>query len=152
MEGCTPHVGFRFINFIISLPLNTLVTAGILTVFLKARDDPASTGFKDLWQPQYFLNLLGTIVLVDLILAVGFMLLIVPGIIFALMFSYAVLSVIDKGLGPMAAFKESARITKGHRWDLLISCLVSMIAMIHVFRTLCAIPPNTINRRDLVVR
>ena len=44
----------------------------------------------------------------------GFLLLIIPGVIAATTFIFAPYLVVDKGLGPIAALKESARITKGN--------------------------------------
>ena len=51
-------------------------------------------------------------------------LLIVPGVIFALMFMFATMIVIDRGLGPIESMKESRRITTGYKWKLLGLALV----------------------------
>jgi uncharacterized membrane protein len=51
-------------------------------------------------------------------------LLIVPGIIFGLMFMFSTFLVIDRELGPIEALKESNHITHGHKWRLLGFSLV----------------------------
>jgi len=43
----------------------------------------------------------------------------VPGIIFMLMFMFTTFMVIERELGPIDAMKESRRITRGHKWQLL---------------------------------
>jgi uncharacterized membrane protein len=43
----------------------------------------------------------------------------VPGIIFMLMFMFTTFIVIERELGPIDAMKESRRITRGHKWQLL---------------------------------
>lgn len=53
-----------------------------------------------------------------LIVAVGFALLIVPGLIAAVMFGFAPFLVADDERSPIDALKESARLTKGYRWPL----------------------------------
>lgn len=95
-------------------------------------------------------------------MAVGFLLLIVPGIIFALMFLFTTFIVIDRQLGPIEAMKESNRITRGHKWrllgllllltlinilglmalglGLLISIPVSSLAFTYAYRTLSGTP------------
>lgn len=49
----------------------------------------------------------------------GFLLFIVPGIIFSLKFMFAPYLVIDKGMGPIEALKASSKITDGIKWDLV---------------------------------
>jgi len=49
----------------------------------------------------------------------GLLLLIFPGVIWALKFSLAPILVIDKKMKPIEALKESARLTMGAKWDLL---------------------------------
>lgn len=105
---------------------------------------------------NYFLAslLFGAIVLAGLIL------LIVPGIIWAIKFQYFVYFIVDKELTPIEALKASSRITKGVKWNLFLlglelvainilgflalgvglflSIPTSMIAKAHVFRKLSA--------------
>jgi uncharacterized membrane protein len=56
---------------------------------------------------------------VGILVAVGFVLLIVPGIIAMLMFMFSSFIVIDREKGPIESMAVSKLITKGKRWPLL---------------------------------
>lgn len=147
-----------FPSFLLSLIVSTLLYTGLITIYLKAHDNPASPSYADYWRPQPFLRYLGASLLLGIVIIIGCFLLIVPGVIAAVVFSFTGYLVIDKGLNPIAALKESARITKGNRWKLFLLGLailglsilaaipfllgllvmgpVSMLAGVHAYRTL----------------
>lgn len=60
-----------------------------------------------------------TMLLYLLIVAGGLLLLIVPGVVWAVKYFLAPYLVIDKGLGPIEAIKLSAKMTDGVKWDLI---------------------------------
>jgi uncharacterized membrane protein len=72
--------------------------------------------------------------LYTLIVIAGCFLLIVPGIIWSIKYQYAIYLAVDKGLGPMAALKASARLTNGLKWDVfafgLVVQIVSMLGFL----------------------
>ncbi len=55
-----------------------------------------------------------------LIVAGGMFLLVIPGIIWGVQFSFAGFVVVDEGLGPVEALKRSSQLTRGHRTDLFL--------------------------------
>jgi uncharacterized membrane protein len=59
----------------------------------------------------------------SILICLGFVCLIVPGIILAIMwiFTYAIIG--ETGLGFWEAMRESARLTEGCRWRLFLLCL-----------------------------
>lgn len=146
------------VSTLISLGIDSLIGIGFITVYLKAHDAVMSPIYHDLWNPKPFWRYLGAYLLVMVCVVVGFILLIVPGVIVGLMLAFATIMVVDKGLGPIEAMKESARITKGHRLELLglvgltiavnilgllalvvgllVSVPVSTLAMMHAYRAL----------------
>jgi uncharacterized membrane protein len=65
--------------------------------------------------------------LLGLAVGIGLVLLIVPGVIFGLMFMFSTFLVIDRELAPIEALKESNRITYGHKWRLLGFTLVLLL-------------------------
>ena len=67
-----------------------------------------------------FPGYLVTALLYALIVAVGFALLIVPGIIWAAQFGFALFFVADDERSPIDALKESSRLTKGHKGQLVL--------------------------------
>ena len=75
--------------------------------------------------------------LYTIITAVGYLLLIVPGVIFSLMYAVAVPVAVVENLGPFESLKRSARLTEGHRglifltyflWGLLIIVLNMVVS------------------------
>lgn len=148
------------IDFLVSFLIGSLISLGFVSFYLKAHDNTAETKLGDLWHPKSYLTYLFATILLTIIVMVGFVLLIVPGIILALALSFSMYLIIEKGLSPIAALKESARITRGNRVTLLLLGLllgvmniigaaplfiglfvtvpVSMLASIHVYRLLAA--------------
>ena len=55
---------------------------------------------------------------VGLLVALGFVLLIVPGAMFLVMWSVAVPACVVEGSSPFASMRRSAELTRGHRWTL----------------------------------
>ena len=144
----------NLINFAIS----TLIGLGTTTFYLRAHDAPDSVESSALWNPGPFWRYLGATLLFGLFFIVGLILLVVPGIIVALMLMFTCYIVVDRNMGPIEALKESKRITKGHLGQLfgffllfllinilgavalvvglLVSVPVTMLAMVHAYRTL----------------
>jgi len=104
---------------------------GATAFYLSAHDNPDAADLSALWHPRPFLKFLGAFILLMLTIAVGFILLIVPGIIFALMFMFTIFIVIDREFGPIDSMKESRRLTYGHKWKLLgLSLLLVLINLL----------------------
>lgn len=96
------------------------MSIGVLTVALKV-----STGekpnFQDLFKVHsVFGKYLGGSILYGLICFVGFILLIIPGIIWSIQFQFFSYLIVDQGLGPIEALKKSSELTKGSKWDLFL--------------------------------
>lgn len=147
-----------FIGYLISVVLQTFLGMGMIALFLKAHDSILSADIKELWHPKPFWNYLGAMILYGLAALLGLVLLIIPGVIAMLALQFADYLVIDRNLGPIEAIKESARITRGHLWELLmlfaflfllnlagtlvllvglfVTAPVSMLAIVHAYRTL----------------
>lgn len=66
-------------------------------------------------------------ILQTLVIIAGLLFFIIPGIIFAMMFSMAPFLVLDKKIGVIEAMKKSAEITKGNRFDLLGFTILTQI-------------------------
>jgi uncharacterized membrane protein len=115
------------IGTVVNLGLGTLLGMGATAFYLAAHDNPDTVDLSALWHPQPFWKYLGASILYGLTLVAGLILLIVPGIIFALMFMFTTFIVIDREPGPIEAMKESNRITYGHKWSLLGFTLVLVL-------------------------
>ncbi len=110
--------------------IGTLISMGAVAFYLKAHDNPEQVTLSALWHPHPYWSYLAATVLVGLVIVLGLLLLIVPGIIFGLMFMFTSFIVIDRALGPIDAMKESKRITSGYRWRLL--GFVLLLALINL--------------------
>lgn len=107
--------------------IGIFVGMGLINFALKAQKDVKSVQFADLWYPQAFWSYLGAAILVGLVVVVGLILIIIPGIIAISMFAFVKYIVIDKNMGPIEAMKESLRITEGHRLEILLLVLMSIV-------------------------
>jgi len=153
-----PPTTAEMIAALISVVIGIFVTIGMTTFALRAHDDIASVKIGDLWNPQPFWRFLGAEILAGIIIFVGFLLLVVPGVIASLGLCFVLYIVIDRGAGPINALKESWRITKGNKWQLflfvlaliglnllgllllivgvLVTVPVTWLALTHAYRTL----------------
>jgi uncharacterized membrane protein len=111
------------IEFLMRSVFQVLLGTGMISFALKAHDDVMAARLQDFWHPQPFWNYAATTVLLFVIIGIGLILLVVPGIIAILTFMFATYLVVDRGLTPIAALKESARMTKGQKLDLLLFVL-----------------------------
>lgn len=143
---------------ILGWALNFVVSMGIIRASLKLCDGQKPQ-VSDLWTSyplifKYFLSYL----LYSIIVVVGLLLLVIPGIIFAIKFMFYSYLVVDKQLGPVEAIRHSSLITQGEKVNLilfglllgivnlagvllfvvglLVTIPVSAIAMAYVYRRL----------------
>jgi uncharacterized membrane protein len=167
MPDVTPIGGgmivFGVVSVLLGILLSIYLKMGSINFILKAHDNPEAAEVKDLWAPRPLVTYVVTGIVVGVIIVVGLILLIVPGIIWALRYMFAQYIVMDKKLSISEALAESSRITKGHKGQLalfmlaliginilgalclivglLVSIPVSMLAFAHVYRTLSSRAP-----------
>ncbi|MBZ0305436.1 MAG: hypothetical protein K8I82_05150 [Anaerolineae bacterium] len=129
-----PRPAYLVLRFILWM-LSILMSIGYIKICLMMSRDE---------KPQFselFINvdLLITFILGSLcygaVMLGGFLLLIVPGIIFAIMFQMYSYLIVDKGLGPIEAMKRSRVITKGSRGNLAVFAL--LLLLINIAGALC---------------
>jgi len=109
---------------IVSVAINTVLGMGVLFISLKFLDDE-SASYEDLLAPAHlFLRYLLASALYMLIVLVGFILFIVPGIIWAIKYGFFRFLIIEKKMGIMEALKKSAVMTKGSKWTIFWLSLV----------------------------
>ena len=113
-----------FLSLLAMLFIVSPLYAGLHYIALQAVRGESPT-FRDLFVgvPQWG-RILGAYILMILAVGLGTVLLIVPGIVFALMFSFAMIRFVDPALGnrrirSSEALRESRELTLGYRWTLL---------------------------------
>jgi uncharacterized membrane protein len=133
---------FNLLGFIFSI----FISMAVIKIGLRLSAAPGETAeISDAWSAYpYFLNYLVGSILYFLIVLGGLILLIVPGIIWAIKYSFFGYLIIDRDMGPVEAIKRSGEITKGSKGELFllgllffgiallgaIACLVGLFAAI----------------------
>lgn len=109
--------GIDLVNLVVQL-FQVAVTMAFIRAALDIADgrEVAVPKLRDLG-PDYLFFLL-TSLLVGLVVGLGLVLLIVPGVIAAITFAFTGFLVMDQKLDPIAAMKESARLTRGVKAEL----------------------------------
>ena len=162
-----------FAIMVVFAVLSMIVQMGIVNMTIRfARDTEAH--FADLFAVSHlFWKFLGASILYMLIIAGGMLLLIVPGIIWAIKYQFFSYVIIDEGVGPLTALRRSGEITQGVKWNLLffgillgfinilgvlalfiglfVTTPVTMLATAYVYRTLVSqtygVQPEPVNPR-----
>lgn len=155
------------VGTILSLLASTIVTIAFVRLALSAAQG-THVGWDGLWAPQFFFPVLGATIAQSVIVLIGFVLLIIPGVIASILLGFTQFALIDKKLMPFAALKESYRLTRPHLLSLffltlavaalnilglialgvglLVTIPVSLIALASVYRALAqAQEPVVIN-------
>jgi uncharacterized membrane protein len=108
----------------------------------------------DAW--DCFWRMVGAGILYGLIVLAGIILLIVPGIVWAVKFSLCFYFVIDKGLGPVQALKASSRTTIGVKWPLfgfgLLCGLINLLGLLCLVVGVFVTYPTVLIAHALVYR
>ena len=113
---------FALIGFAIQCFFQT----GLIKIWLAVARGQAPN-FSDLFSGgNLILVIFATLFLVGVVSGLGFILLIVPGVILALGLMFAQFFVVDAGMGPIAAMKASWQITNGHKGKLFLLVLVGI--------------------------
>jgi uncharacterized membrane protein len=114
------------VAFVIQELLAVFLAMGMMSFLLKAYDNIETVQISDLWHPDEYWQYLIYTVLLGIVVVGGLILLIVPGIIFSIMFMFSGYLIVERKLSAIDAMKESARITKGHKGDLFLLMIASM--------------------------
>ena len=115
---------FLLVLHIFLFIIATLARMGMLKIALKLNDDEP-VRVKDLFScyPVLFRYFLGTLYYWLIVLG-GLVLLVVPGVIWAIRYRFYGFFVVDEGVGPIDSLRKSAEITRGSIWDLFLFTLL----------------------------
>ncbi len=122
-----------FVEFIIS----SFLQMCLIRTALRFCDNEKGQ-FSDLYTLYpLFLKYLVAEILYGLIILVGLVLLIVPGVIWAVKFQFVGYFIIEKGCGPVEALRRSSEITRDSIWDLFLFdlllvgiCILGVISLL----------------------
>jgi len=115
--------GISLLGLVIMI-LSLYVSIGTTKISLRVVDGE-SPEFLDVFRSaKYFLRYLGASILIGLIIVLGFVLLIVPGIIWGVRYSQALNLIVDKDMKIIDAMRKSGELTKGVKGQLILFFLV----------------------------
>ncbi len=115
---------FAFVIGLLTVLLGTFISMGIVYATLQALEGKQLTHHHLFSQSALFGQyLLGTIIYI-LAVAIGSVLLIIPGIIAAVSLMFYDYVVVDKKVMAVDALKQSIQLTKGVRWHLCLLLLI----------------------------
>jgi len=123
-----PAIIFGLAYTILFVPV---IDYGLQYLFLNAmRDEEADIkllfeGFR-----SKYLNIVLANLIVTALVIMGFVMLIIPGIIFACRLAFVSYLVMDKNLDPMKAVEKSWQMTKGHGWTIFFMAITSVFLII----------------------
>jgi len=141
---------------LIAFLISTLVQIGLAKISLSFVDTGRAE-FADLFNgyPVFISYLIASIIF-GLMLAVGLVLLVVPGIIVAVIFWLYVYAVVDRGMGPIESLQRSMELTRGVRMDIFLFMLASLglnlLGMIPCFLGLFVTAPMTMMAAAYIYR
>ncbi len=107
------------IGSIISIILQyALISAVTYTVYASLQGQSAGIGTSMAQGIRHMFPVILVSILATILMAVGLILLIVPGIIVAIMLTVAVPAVVVERAGIFGSLRRSAELTKGYRWSI----------------------------------
>lgn len=115
---------------LIGMLASVWMTCGTTTIFLMYRRGEKADFSVLFTSVDRFLSVLGATILVGLIVMAGLVLLIVPGIMWAIKYQFVVPLILDQKLGVMDAMRRSDAITKGRRMSIFLFDLTMLGAVI----------------------
>lgn len=131
---------FPFISYMLYFSgwlLGFVVQMGLIKVSLNYCDG-LKVELDDLLSTfSLLISFLAGSVLYFMIILAGLVLFIIPGFIWGVKYSLFAYFIVDKGMGPLEALKESGKATKGTKWDLFLFGL--LLGLINIAGFLCFI-------------
>jgi len=120
--------GWQFLVFVLMAvagPVGYAIMAQVAFADLSGRPVSLSEAVSGTF--RRFLPLLGLTICLGLAIAMGFLLLIAPGIILMVMWYVTTPAFVIERLGVSASFARSSALTKGHRWPIFGMLLILFI-------------------------
>lgn len=127
------------LSFIFSLLMwvvNSIISMGIINIYLKFVDGK-KPNLKDIFYTKKLFNYILASIVRTLIIVIGFLLFIIPGIIFSIKLQYSEYLIVDKQKDAVDSLKGSWEMTKGVKWNLfLFGILLGLINILGVLALL----------------
>lgn len=117
---------FAILSFVVSI----IVGIGVIKITLRAYDGKKPKLTELFYYSKYFTNYFLATILYNLIVAIGFILLIIPGIYWSIKYIYAPYLIVDKDLSITEAFKTSSQMTSKVKLQLILFYIVTAFVIL----------------------
>lgn len=143
-------------QFLLRETMGTATLIAIANCSLKLADGQ-NIHFGDLFSKlRFFFHVLIADALYILVVAIGLICFIIPGILFALRFGLYDLYIVDQGCGPIEALQKSWKTVKGYTWKWLgfaiLTLLILFLGLLCFLVGLLFAWPTTVIARALLFR
>lgn len=127
---------------VLTFIVNAIIGMGLIKISLEFIDNKKPK-FSDLFYVKPLVNFILASLIRGVITFIGFILLIIPGIIFSIRLQYVPYLIVDKNLPPVEAIKKSWEMTKRNTWNLfffgillfLVNVLGAILLLVGLFVT-----------------
>jgi hypothetical protein len=143
-------IGAGAVTTILSLVISSIVQGALTRATVSASEGRKVTFGESLATGlRVILPLIALSILLAIGLTVGFILLVIPGIVLLLMWAVAVPSLVIERAGVFAAFSRSAELTKGEKWKILALFIVLLVGYWLLSAAVALIGLGTFNAANL---
>ena len=112
--------------------VNSIIAMGNINICLEFVDGK-KPNLKDIFYTKKLFNFILASIIRSVIIIVGFILFIIPGIIFSIKLQYSEYLIVDKQLDAVSSIKKSWEMTKGIKWNLfLFAILLGLINVLGI--------------------
>lgn len=136
--------------------LGIITSIGLTVIVLKFAEKEKPKAQDLFSKSNLFFSYLFSSVLVGIVTFVGFLLLIVPGIIWSVRLQFFPYFIVQEGAGPLEAIKKSWNLTQGTVWNLILFNLllagIQILGFLALFVGLIFTTPTTWLARAFVYR
>lgn len=108
-----------FLFNIIMWVVNSIISMGVIYITLQFVDNKKPK-VKEIFYTKNLFNYILASIVRTVIIFIGFILLIIPGIIFSIKLQYSDYLIVDKGKDAVDSLKGSWEMTKGVKWNLFL--------------------------------
>ncbi len=125
-----------FLVSVVMWIIGSIISMGIIFITLQFVDK-RKPNLKDVFYTKNLFNYILSSIMKTIIIMVGFILFIIPGIIFAIKLQYSGYLIVDKQKDAVDSLKGSWEMTKGVKWNLfLFGLLLAVINILGFFALL----------------
>ena len=147
LTGIIIYILFWIVNIIISM--------GLIRISLEFIDKKKPK-FSDLFHTKSLVDFILATLIRGVITVIGFILLIIPGIIFSIRLQFVTYLIVDKKMPAVDSIKKSWEMTRGNTWNLfffgILLCLINLLGVLLLLVGLFITIPLTMLATTFVYR